>query len=170
VNALRLDAIVGYNVDHLLDGITYWDRSQANWTSHAEKTRFDIEGLNWTGHAGDAALTRAVQDERAASDAAAVVHAAQQSARQEIDALTALQSKVLSNVAAAGEDGFQVNNDLSVQDLLTEYDDDQTAQTRQQAAEQHCADIYSSAKALYQYDAQVAEIFRQHRTDLQALG
>lgn len=169
MSVLRLNALASYNVDHLIDGMSYWDRSQANWTYHFKKTRSDIAGLNWIGRTGEAALSRATQDERAASDAAATVHAAQQSARQEVDALMVLKAKVLSNVAAATEDGFQVNNDLSVQDLTTEYDDDATALTRQAAAEQHCADIYSSARALYQYDRQVAEAFHRHSAALQQL-
>jgi hypothetical protein len=170
MSGISLDAIARYQVDHLVDGLAYWGQSQTNWTLHSEKTRFDIQGLDWDGHAREAALARAVQDERTAGDAAAVAQAAQQTARLESDALMALRSKVLSNVAAAREDGFTVDDDSSVQDTMTEYDDEQTARNRQSAAEQHCADIYSSAKAFHEYDEQVAETFKQHRADLQKVN
>jgi hypothetical protein len=164
-----LSAIQRYNVDHLLEGATYWESSHQAWITHFSGARQEVQGLGWQGPGGEGALVQSVRDENTAYDAAMVAQAAGASAQTSAASLMFLKQTVLGYVEAAQAAGFEVNDDLSVQDTMRTYPNASMAIARQRQAEIHAADIGYAAQALQAHDAQVAATLQAHSAALQAV-
>jgi hypothetical protein len=164
-----LSAIQRYNADHLLEGAAYWSAAYTSWTTHFSLARHETQGLNWEGPGGEGALVQSARDEGTAYDAAMVAQAAHSTAQTSAATLMLLKQNVLGHIETAQAAGFQVNDDLSVQDTMTSYPNASFAITRQRLAEVYAADIGFAAQELVAHDAQVAATLQGHGAALQAV-
>jgi hypothetical protein len=166
---VSLNAIKRYSANHLINGVPYWSASSAAWTTHFGRARQEIQALNWQGAGGEGAWLQSVRDENTAHAAAMIAHAARSTAQTAAATLMFLRQTVLGHVDAARANGFEVNDDLSVQDRARSYLSASIAVMRQRQAEAHAADIGCAAQELLSYDAQVAAMLQGHGTALHAV-
>ena len=170
--AMTREWVDNYDAAPLRNGDSFWGQSHQQWTDHFGRARADVEGLgyySWQGHGQQAALDRMKRDEATMQEAADVAMRARQTASRGADTLAGLRSDARSHIADAEEDGFEVKSNLGVSDTVDDYPDQETADERQSAANEHCARICYAVQRLHNAHQEVNTAMRAHGQELDAI-
>ena len=125
------------------------------WEDAHWQVRNEAHSLNWEGSAGNAVRARTVADYAVAAHRADQLRTAAGIARQQAGELERLRNRILYAVADAEDAGFDVGEDLSVNDIRAMSNPAELI-ARQSQAQAFAADIRQRAISLVGVDSDVA--------------
>jgi hypothetical protein len=147
--------IESYTTDHLVDAAHYWGSLADRWEDAHWQVRNEAQSLNWEGSAGDAVREQTVADYTVAGQRADQLRTAAGIARQQAGELERLRNRILYAVGDAEEAGFDVGEDLSVNDIRATMNPAELI-ARQSQAQAFAVDIRQRAITLIGVDSDVA--------------
>lgn len=147
--------IESYTTDHLVDAAEYWGSLADRWEDAHWQVRNEAHSLNWEGSAGNAVRARTVADYAVAAHRADQLRTAAGIARQQAGELERLRNRILYAVADAEDAGFDVGEDLSVNDIRAMSNPAELI-ARQSQAQAFAANIRQRAISLVGVDNDVA--------------
>jgi len=150
-----LSQIEAYSTDHLVDAADHWDRLADRWEDAHWQVRNEAHSLNWEGSAGDAVRARTIADYTVAAQRADQLRTAAGIARQQAGELERLRNRILYAVGDAEDAGFDVGEDLSVNDIRAARNPAELI-ARQSQAQAFAVDIRQRAITLIGLDSDVA--------------
>ena len=117
--APTLSQLQAWDTDHLINAATYWTNTANRWEDSFTQVRNQSNTMGWEGQGGEALRTRTGGDLATVSTRADQLRNAAQVARTGASNISAAQRRALYAVEDAENEGFQVGEDLSVNDTRT---------------------------------------------------
>lgn len=169
-----------YDPSPLMDGQQFWGQSQDDWLWNSGRMRTEIEAAStngtWAGIGQASALALALRDEAQSKEMAAIVLAAQSTARVGAGELNVMRSVAQSAIMAAEDPdpvqgNFTVTNGLGLRDNMTSYPGGSAQRAARQAmAEFHSERINAAVTALRDHHEVVVGAMRTHAGNLRDNG
>lgn len=160
--------VESWQSDHL-ESAAAWLKSSARESERLfEEHRRNLAspaGTEWRGSASEGALHRATADVKVVQRQGDVQRDAAGLAERGADDIRRAQRAVLSAIADAEEEGFNVGEDLSVRDT-SRWTDPASARVRQTAAVTHAEYIRWTADQLVQTDGLISRRLRAKASEL----
>jgi hypothetical protein len=154
-----LSGIEAFTTAHLVAAADRWSTTADLWEGSFTRLARDVlrpGGAEWTGDGAEVA-------QRGVDNAGVTARGASNQLRDAVgiatfgaDQLDGLHAKTLDAIAAARDDGFQIDEDLSVTDTRRHPWGSSAYVARQAEAEEHAESIQSNARQLLALDNQYA--------------